>query len=302
MLLVILGHCIYFCIYDEHMQGDPAFSIICTFHVPLFFFLSGFVIKLPPTLPKFLGKACRFLVPMLVVGLINALLIGRVSDFFLNGGHNGYWYLLTLTLFYLLLVAFQSTEKLKGVRGFLADAGLAFALWLLITFANKPCFEFLSPLNPWGAFAFWPFFIMGYIIRKHELSDYILGRPWLTTLLLLAYLILLTASFSRIQALPLVIDFALATLAIAALMALFHAFSQRTTFLDRQLLLIGNETLNIYIYHYFFIRFIPLGFLREQILFVELAVIVPLTVAIAYASVGIGKIVALCNDNLFPER
>ena len=109
MLLVIMGHTIYFCIYQEQKFVDSVFSLICTFHVPLFFFLSGVVITSPPNLKKFLGKAYRFLVPMLIVGFINALLIGNIHDFFLNGGHNGYWYLLTLTIFYMMM--FQMIRK-----------------------------------------------------------------------------------------------------------------------------------------------------------------------------------------------
>ena len=47
MLLVVMGHTIYFCIWHEASFSDAVLNIICTFHVPLFFFLSGFVIKQP---------------------------------------------------------------------------------------------------------------------------------------------------------------------------------------------------------------------------------------------------------------
>ena len=63
----------------------------------------------------------------------------------------------------------------------------------------------------------------------------------------LAYLVLLVTLFPRINQLPLVLEYALALMAIAALVALFSHFSDSRTFLDRQLLLIGNSTLDIYI-------------------------------------------------------
>ena len=45
MLLAVWGHTIYFCMYHEQANmSDSLLSIICTFHVPLFFFLSGVVI------------------------------------------------------------------------------------------------------------------------------------------------------------------------------------------------------------------------------------------------------------------
>ena len=294
MLLVVMGHCIYFSMHHEQAGfHDPVFSVICTFHVPLFFFLSGIVIKQPPTLPKFLGKSRRFLTPMLVVGLVNALLIERLRDFFLNSGHNGYWYLLMLTLFYLMLLPFQCTARLKGVKGFAADVALAFALWLIAYIVWRINSPWIEPLNPWGTFYYWPFFVAGHIVRKHQLTGFLTGKPWSTALLLTAYIALLVLLFPHIDALPLVLEYTLALLAVGALLGLFHAFSGSNTFVDRQLLLIGNSTLDIYIYHYFFIRFINLDFLCHASLAVELAVIVPLTIAIAYASVGIGRLVDL---------
>lgn len=72
----------------------------------------------------------------------------------------------------------------------------------------------------------------------------------------LAYLVLLVTLFPRINQLPLVLEYALALMAIAALVALFSHFSDSRTFLDRQLLLIGNSTLDIYIC----ILFLPVFF------------------------------------------
>ena len=298
MLLVVMGHTIYFCTWHEELPDDTVFSIICTFHVPLFFFLSGFVISRPPSWLKFLVKARKFLVPMLVVGLINALLIDKVRDFFLNGGHNGYWYLLTLTIFYLLLLPFRLMEHVKGIKGLLADGCLAVAIWLLLMLTGRVESTAVEAFNPWAAYAFWPFFITGYISRKYAFANYITGKPWLAVILPLIYLVLLIANFSDIRNLPLLLDFTIALIAIAALFAIFSFFKGSTTFVDRQLLLIGNSTLDIYIYHYFFIRFIDLSFLKTSTIIIELLVIVPLTLAIAYGSIAIGKAVRVLTSFL----
>ena len=114
MLLVVMGHTLYFCTWHETPSNDVVLNIICTFHVPLFFFLSGFVISQLPDVRKFLVKARKFLVPMLIVGFVNALVFDGVRDFFLNGGHFGYWYLLTLTVFYLLLIPFRFMDGIKN--------------------------------------------------------------------------------------------------------------------------------------------------------------------------------------------
>lgn len=290
MILVVWGHTMYFCIYHEHTETifDPLLSIICTFHVPLFFFLSGVVISTPPDFRKFLGKSRRFLVPMLVVGFINALLIGLVADFFLNDGHNGYWYLLTLTLFYLLLLPFRYKERLTTSKTL--DILLALAIWVAAYFSTGIDSVIISALNPWAVFAYWPFFMIGFFCRKYSLLPYITGKTWLTVLLLLAYLLLLIISFPQIKHLPLIIDFTSAVLAIAALVALFYHFSDSQTFIDRQLLLIGGNTLQIYIYHYFFIRFIDLSFLIHHSLLIEIVVTSLLTILIVYGSITISVI------------
>lgn len=289
MLLVVMGHTMYFCMYHEEKAGDPVLNTICSFHVPLFFFLSGFVVSRPPDFQKFLRKARRFLVPMLVVGFINALLFGGVRDFFLNGGHFGYWYLLTLTIFYLLLVPFRLTERRsRNAATVLADGLMAICFWLVMYFCVDTSSVVIAALNPWGAFAFWPFFIIGFFSRKYAVADLITGKPWLAVCLVVAYLALLVSSFSRIDSLPLPLDFTIALTAIAALLTVFWFFGDSTTFVDRQLLLIGNSTLDIYVYHYFFIRLICLDFLKTQSIPVELALTAALTVIIAYGSIGIG--------------
>ena len=288
MILVVWGHTMYFCIYHEHTETifDPLLNIICTSHVPLFFFLSGVVISTPPNFRKFLGKSRRFLVPMLVVGFINALLIGLVADFFLNDGHNGYWYLLTLTLFYMLLLPFRYKERLTTSKPL--DLVVAWVIWVAAFTGIDSVI--ISALNPGAVFAYWPFFMIGFFCRKYSLLPYITGKTWLTILLLLAYLLLLIISFPQIKHLPLIIDFTLAVLAIAALVALFYHFSDSQTFIDRQLLLIGGNTLQIYIYHYFFIRFLDLRFLMNHSLLIEIIVTSILTILIVYCSITISVI------------
>ena len=287
MLLVVWGHTMYFCMYHGQADiGDPVLSIICTFHVPLFFFLSGVVIAAPPDFRKFIAKARRFLVPMLVVGVVNAVLIDRVDDFFLDSGHNGYWYLLTLTQFYLLLVPFRYCKSLFSVP-------LALLVWFVAYFSVRIQNPVLSALNIGGVFAYWPYFIIGYFCRKYSVLDLVTGRPWLIAVFILAYVTLLIALFPYINQLPLVIEYILALLAIAGLVALFSHFGNSHTFFDRQQLLIGNSTLDIYVYHYFIIRLINLEFLKTQSLPVEMAVTATLAVIIVYCSLFAGRFVKL---------
>lgn len=290
MLLVVMGHTIYFCMYHEQSFSDPLFSLICTFHVPLFFFLSGFVITKAPHLKKFFHKAYKFLTPMLLVGVVNALLIGKVKDFFMSSGHNGYWYLLTLTVFYLLLIPFQLTENRRRLSILAIDTMIALSVWLMLfLILRADDNSMVSAFNPGGAFSFWPYFILGYLCRKYDVMAYLINKNWLTILTALAYLVLVITSFSHIGSLPLYLAFIIAMLAITTLFLIFHAFNNSPSFINRQLEFIGINTLNIYLYHYFFIRFINLDFLVHQPLIIELLFTISLTIIIAYAATFIGK-------------
>ena len=115
------------------------------------------------------------------------------------------------------------------------------------------------------------------------------GRRWPTALFASAYLALLVVTFQRISQLPIVLEYILALLAIAAIVTFFSHFGGSSTFLDRQLLLIGGSTLDIYVYHYFFIRFINLEFLKGYGILAEIFFTTILAILIVYASMAVGK-------------
>lgn len=99
ILLVVMGHCI----------GDldnPGNRFILSFHMPLFFFLSGLCAKVPTTkfFPYLKRKSKALLVPQLTLGFINCVfdfLLGeRRIDIFLSEFF--YWFL--LVLFYVVIL------------------------------------------------------------------------------------------------------------------------------------------------------------------------------------------------------
>lgn len=292
MMLVVMGHTIYFCMYHEEQFNDSIFNIICSFHVPLFFFLSGVVITNPPTFKKFLSKAKKFLFPFFIVGFINALLIGKVYLFFFNGGHNGYWYLLTLTIFYLMSIPFQLNKNESRITSLFIDVFIALTIWFLFYLSMRLSSTVFDALNPWGAFSFWPFFIIGYISRKYKIVDIIVKTPAIALITTFIYLLIVIILFSRLNNLPIILDFMIALLAIVSLLGLFSKWENSNTWLDRQLLFIGNHTLEIYIYHYFLIRFINLEFLKGYNSIFVLVFITILTPIITYVSMGIGWLVS----------
>ena len=290
MIMVVMGHTIYFCMYHEERPDDAVFNIICTFHVPLFFFLSGVVISKLPDNRKVLSKAYRFLKPMLIIGLINAIVIDDIRRFFLDGGHNGYWYLLILTLFYLLLLPFNLNTTKNKYYSIMIDGGIALVIWLAFYAAMRIDNVVITALNPWAGFMFWPFFIIGVFVRKYNILRFLTDYSWLTMLLAALYLTLVIVFFGSLDHLPVALDFSIALIAIMTLIGLFHRFDDVDNWINQQLLLIGNNTLQIYVVHYFFIRFINLDFLIGKSIMIELLTITLLTIAIVYCSIGVAQV------------
>ena len=227
---------------------------------------------------------------MLIIGLINAVVIGSVRSFFLDGGHNGYWYLLSLTLFYILLLPFNLNTTKSKYYSIIIDVTIAITIWGVFYLVMGIDHVAIEALNPWAGFAFWPFFIIGFFIRKYNLLHFLTNYPWLTILLTTLYLILVITFISSLDHLPIVLDFLIGLIAIFALIGIFYQFDSSNNWLNRQLLLIGNSTLEIYVFHYFFIRFINIDFLIDKSIMLELLTIILLTIAIVYCSMAIGKV------------
>ena len=87
-------------------------------------------------------------------------------------------------------------------------------------------------------------------------------------------------------------------MALAFIVAVSYLFIQRedcNTFVDRQLGYLGRHTLDIYIYHYFFIHITNLRvvgdwFAASGNIFIEVLLGIVLSIVIAYAAMGIGAL------------
>lgn len=132
IFLVVMGH-VYGMAFAQ--SDDVAYRVISSFHMPLFMFLSGLVACSGVTTPfwnlKKLSRKLRGLVlPLIVFGM--CFTMTWVSDFgsglkcFLESPNkNGYWYLMTLAVFYVSLSIYRLNFKQKWY----IDVVLAIAIW-----------------------------------------------------------------------------------------------------------------------------------------------------------------------------
>lgn len=110
IICVVLGHVLYFCIYEQHTETSSLFSFIYSFHMPLFFFLSGLVVSVKAkslweAISDLKKRFLQLIMPMLLIGGVFCFVVGNdVIPHFLDTDMKlGYWYLMVLFLYYILV-------------------------------------------------------------------------------------------------------------------------------------------------------------------------------------------------------
>ena len=102
-------------------------------------------------------------------------------------------------------------------------------------------------------FFFYPFFMMGYYMRRYRLMEIIKSKNWLFTVSLIGFACLLNANI-EIHALRFLSERVLRpAFAIIAISYLFCIREDKSSMLERWLNRIGTKTLDIYMYHCLFL-------------------------------------------------
>ncbi len=178
IILVVYGHVI------EHGMApnaqdfflNPVFKLIYTFHMPLFVFMSGYLMAFSLSRRSLRGafkvKCKSLLVPFLSLGVL-----GIAVSYFFNvifgkaGGVFNFsqdlidqlllrpsaWFLFTLFILSALLIYSIHLEKRLGVVGFLS----IYFLMLVIPYNDYCCIYYIK----W----FYLFFLTGYLINRYHL-------------------------------------------------------------------------------------------------------------------------------------
>ena len=105
---VVVGHVLAYDLYgfDSVWINSELMRFICTFHMPLFMFLSGLVsitaIQKNVVLNDFIKRVRMLFVPFLVIGSLYSLWRYGNLDFVQSEMKFGYWYLWVLFVFYVI--------------------------------------------------------------------------------------------------------------------------------------------------------------------------------------------------------
>lgn len=295
MISVVMYHTILGSLNDNwhYAENDPLSFLFYSYQMPLFMFLSGLMVTEARNGYKALQKFMLFMVPCISFGILKTFVYhSGILDFLSQDVKGGYWYLWVLAFFYVFLWASEvCLERIP--TSWIKDIITAAAIYLMM--------RLMSTISPYlvsgilglnSMISMWPFFMLGYLVRKYNWLHKIYEMPIVYSLAILSiaplYLIFSSKTFIHfIQLLNIAF--------IIVLMVLFHAREKKESVFEKMLGNIGRNSLDVYILHYFFLSAINLPllgpwFCNTHNYFLELVLLILLAIPVAGCCIIIGRI------------
>ena len=266
MLLVVLGHVPMYCYH--HLSGISFSAIPSTFHLALFFFISGWFVKvrLPFTvysLQIFKKKFVQLVVPTVVFYLLFCWMnnIDIVENLWSDKYKAGYWFCIVLFGFYLKLTITSTITKTERVGGALLVLLLALAMMMLNTnMVTDMLARYNIPnilcLQQWQYFVF---FYMGHLAHRYQETFF----SWLDNGRVMA--VAVVAFFGSLLLwyqqpmnlaeikLTFLLWGGLGTVLSFAFFRKYEGLFSQETRMGRWLQYVGQRTLDVYLLHFFFL-------------------------------------------------
>ena len=303
MLLVVMGH-IYYFTYSH--SESIWFKGISSFHMPLFMFLSGMLIykkNLPYcySFSQLLKKVLMFILPMIVFGMCFTFFFANVHSyddiifevvaFLFSPAKNGYWYLVSLSIFYISMQLFRFNRS----NTFVWDIVLSVFVYCIFLLGWKMTTQVGNLFCLLNCTDFYPFFILGYFTRKYDVVEFVKQNNIIFTIAIIGYLILFNRDWGFHAINTLSERFVIRLCAIIAIVMLFVWRENKFSYIEKKLSYVGRNTLDIYVLHYFIVCNINLVTVDRWLensnnyvlsIFFTLFIAIPIT----FISIGIGKI------------
>lgn len=299
IIAVVMGHVIQFDFLSLN-TADTSFldRFIYSIHMPLFIFLSGLVLSykfdsIDSSLKKVILKGRSLLIPAFLIGYAYTLWRGYTFHGFLtNTMKYGYWYLFTLFEFYIMYYAIFSYSFSKSIYEDLIKGWIIWILLKGIAHLNLNT-DFLGVIQLVQMILYWPFFFTAALINKYKLSEKLFSNNNLFTFSLLIFGgLFIYKEYSSIDNLMM---YPLQFAAIFCIIYLIYKIKDKhNTVLDK-LNHIGRNSLDIYIFHYFFIhvsymKIIGNYFLEYPNFIIETIVTFCYSIVIVYCAIYTGKL------------
>lgn len=197
IFLVVLGHVLQ---YTSGVEHHPFRDFIYSIHMPLFFFVSGFLaskkLGAKQNILFYVNKKSRLILPLLLFGTFDIVIYGADLGSFFSWSKFGLWFLWVLFLFNITYSASQMVLLKNQIKW--VEIGIlvlpAFIGVLLRIWKDTPLGLALNFMQAYN----YIFFIMGVIINRYKLEKYIMNNL-LGVLLLLVYIAGLSTGISALN-------------------------------------------------------------------------------------------------------
>jgi len=175
IILVIMGHVIAFSSFSDY-QYNLLFNIIYSFHMPLFFMISGYLVfgHFKPTTIEWLKKKFMgLIIPYIIFTFVYFYVLGGfyldritisglISSLFSYTNPNSAWFLPVLFETFIVLAILINIEKFAGKKTYFLFIALSF---LAITVIDPKSISGVNQIIYYS-----PFVVIGYLINEYKES------------------------------------------------------------------------------------------------------------------------------------
>ena len=267
MFLVVLEHVASLC-WGIVGKGISIHDYLVQVRMPLFFFISGFVLYKPGVVWN--GRhIVNFFKKKIPVQLISPFIFFAIflhvkgvplTDGVMDMHKAGYWFTLALLEFFVIYAAVKFCVRSRWASIILVAIGIVlyWFCWPKMTTGHHT-FDNLCLLLSVPHWRFFIFLVLGTLVREHfDLVQRWLDNKWLLAVCIVFYLLVnALGDILPVKAIPM-----RGLLSLTGLVVVFsffrnkQAWFSRETALGRTMQNVGRRTLDIYLIHYFLI---PMG-------------------------------------------
>ena len=264
ILLMVMAHTISWSYLDSHFLTETMsgmvieelyaaiiWKIIYSFHMPLLFFVSGFLFYKEGQIMNFktvkqttLKRAQRLLVPYITTGIFVSFL----------RGYFGYWFFIVLFILnVVVMIELYIEEKLQTSKK--QEIVGHFCFFVLLSLFAKiyrgylPCEVMQLGSLP----HFYLVFIFGYIVHKYKVVDELISNQKVSLICIILYVVLMILiNYYG------VFLFLSSLIPLTAISYLFNYSKQlRNNAIVGGVNIIGKKSMEIYVFHLFFVMAFP---------------------------------------------